>query len=219
MIIHTNFQTVNNKPYETSKRLYWCQDGARTGDAGDFSCKMQYDITTGERIWDSQVCTGSISVRDKISILMYIAKQKKREGKYREGRGQVQSTLVLPYLTLPYLTLPYLTLPYLTLPYLTLPYLTLPYLTLPYLTLPYLTLPYLTLPYPTLPFLTFIETSLRIVQAVFSRVFVVVVRFWKTCMTGKENVIIAETQCAVTNGIFHSFISGLRTRKGKVLTV
>ena len=184
MIIHTNFQTVNNKPYETSKRLYWCQDGARTGDAGDFSCKMQYDITTGERIWDSQVCTGSISVRDKISILMYIAKQKKREGKYREGRGQVQSTLVLPYLTLPYLTLPYLTLPYLTLPY-----------------------------------LTFIETSLRIVQAVFSRVFVVVVRFWKTCMTGKENVIIAETQCAVTNGIFHSFISGLRTRKGKVLTV
>ncbi|XP_028409635.1 hapless 2-like [Dendronephthya gigantea] len=46
--------TVNNKPYETSKREYWCQDGAATHDADDFSCKIQYDITTGKRIWDSQ---------------------------------------------------------------------------------------------------------------------------------------------------------------------
>ena len=46
---------MNNKPYETSKREYWCQDGAETSDADDFSCQMQYDITTGERIWDSQV--------------------------------------------------------------------------------------------------------------------------------------------------------------------
>jgi hypothetical protein len=53
------FQTVNNKPFETSKREYWCQDGAETDDADDFSCRIQYDITTGERIWDSQVCMES----------------------------------------------------------------------------------------------------------------------------------------------------------------
>lgn len=48
-------QTVNNKPYETTKREYWCQDGAETKDDDDLSCPVQRDATTGERIWDSQV--------------------------------------------------------------------------------------------------------------------------------------------------------------------